>query len=77
MKNDKLIQEESVCLALTKRSSNGVKAAKASGSLCCALTTANTPEKLQEAGADIIAGGIDILYDPSKIIQGESKVEFS
>jgi cytidine deaminase len=56
---------------------NGVKAAKASGSLCCALTTANTPEKLQEAGADIIAGGIDILYDPSKIIQGESKVEFS
>lgn len=42
---------------------SGVKAAKAAGAFCCGITTANSPEKLYEVGADMTAPGIDVFYE--------------
>lgn len=42
---------------------NGVQAAKAAGSLCCALTTSFTPEQLRAVGADFIVGGLEDFED--------------
>ena len=46
---------------------NGVQAAKAAGSLCCALTTSFTDDQLRSVGADFIVGGLADFEDFSTI----------